>query len=182
MTRTANWILHHVFIRAVNGKLSLRRAAVECTGNSSRNFQARKGFEMNRALRTACALILAFGWSAATHGQAKDQPAPRAAGATAEQRTARAFDAARANPLDLHAFLVGMPKGGDLHVHLSGAVYAESWIRAGVEDKLCVNTSSLSFVRRQSGACESGDVPAERAYQDQHLYDALVDAFSMRGF
>jgi adenosine deaminase len=75
-----------------------------------------------------------------------------------------------------------MPKGGDLHVHLSGAVYAESWIRAGVEDKLCVNTSSLSFVKRQSGACESGDVPAERAYQDQHLYDALVDAFSMRGF
>jgi len=144
---------------------------------------------MNRALRTACALILAFGWSAATHGQAKDQPAPRAEGDTAEQRTARAFDAARANPLDLHAFLVGMPKGGDLHVHLSGAVYAESWIRAGVEDHLCINTSTLSLVQPHSmiGAngqveCEKGDVPAERTYQEQHLFDALVDAFSMRGF
>ena len=65
----------------------------------------------------------------------------------AEQRTAKAFEAARANPLDLRAFLVGMPKGADLHVHLSGAVYAESWIRAGAEDHLCVNLSSLSFAK-----------------------------------
>lgn len=101
---------------------------------------------------------------------------------TAEQRTAVAFTIAGANPLELRAFLVGMPKGGDLHFHLEGGVYAETWIRDGAEDHLCVNVSSLSFVKRQSGACARGDVPAERAYQDQHFYDALVDAFSMRGF
>jgi adenosine deaminase len=73
---------------------------------------------------------------------------------------------------------------------LSGAVYAESWIRAGAEDQLCVNTTTLSFVRAQgsrenappSAACENGNVPASLAYKEQHLYDALVDAFSMRGF
>jgi len=53
-----------------------------------------------------------------------------------EQKTARALDLARANPLALRAFLVGMPKGADLHNHLSGAVYAESWIRAAAEDEL----------------------------------------------
>ncbi len=132
--------------------------------------------------RWLCAVAALLLCVALAFAQTNVQPAPRPAEANAEQRTARAFEAARANPLDLRAFLVGMPKGGDLHVHLGGAVYAESWIRAGAEDQLCVNISSLSFVKRQSGACESGDVPAERAYQDQHLYDALVDAFSMRGF
>jgi adenosine deaminase len=109
---------------------------------------------------------------------------------TAEQRTARALELARANPLELHAFLVDMPKGADLHIHLSGAVYAESWIRAGAEDGLCVNVASLAFVKPQHGSdsspakagCENGRVPAAQAYKDQHLYDALVDTFSMRGY
>jgi adenosine deaminase len=112
-------------------------------------------------------------------------PASDSTGATAEQRTARSLDASKANPLDLRAFLVSMPKGGDLHVHLSGAVYAESWIRAGAEDHLCVDIASLSFVKQAAGSgtsCKKGDVPASQAFSDQHLYDALVDAFSMRGF
>ena len=66
--------------------------------------------------------------------------------ASATARAARAFDSARGNPLALHAFLVRMPKGADLHNHLSGAVYAESWIRAGAEDNLCVDPG-VSFQR-----------------------------------
>jgi len=108
----------------------------------------------------------------------------------AERRTERSLEAARANPAVLRHFLLGMPKGADLHNHLSGAVYAESWIRAGVEDHLCVDLASLSFAKPQAltstatpqTACENGKVPAIQAYKDQHLYDALVDAFSMRGF
>ena len=65
----------------------------------------------------------------------------------AEMRTSRALDIARANPLDLHAFLVDMPKGTDLHSHLSGAVYAESWIRAAAEDQLCVDPKALAFAK-----------------------------------
>src|SRR2546430_6862252 len=38
------------------------------------------------------------------------------------------------NPLELRNFLKKMPKGADLHNHLSGAVYAESWIRAAAEE------------------------------------------------
>jgi adenosine deaminase len=140
-------------------------------------------------------VLAAFVFAASALGQATSpaspvSPAPQAGGASAEQRTARAFDAARANPLDLRAFLVGMPKGGDLHVHLSGAVYAESWIHAAAEDHLCVNIASSSFVPpaavvaggNSETTCAKGDVPAAQALSDQHLYDALVDAFSMRGF
>jgi adenosine deaminase len=104
-----------------------------------------------------------------------------------EQKTARALDLARANPLALRAFLVGMPKGADLHNHLSGAVYAESWIRAAAEDELCIDRAKLSFSKPQADgaaneSCGEGKVPASEADKDQHLYDALIDAFSMRGF
>src|ERR1700682_2886674 len=77
-----------------------------------------------------------------------------AVNATSEQRAARAFEAARANPLDLHAFLTRMPKGADLHYHLSGGIYAESFIRAAAEEGLCVDLASHSFVR-PAGAGES---------------------------
>ena len=75
-------------------------------------------------------------------------------------------------------------------MHLSGAVYAESFIRAAAEDHLCVNVATLSFAKPQApsnatsaqSACDNGKVPAVQVYKDQHLYDALIDAFSMRGF
>src|ERR1700730_11084367 len=124
----------------------------------------------------ALALCLAF--SGPVLSQRNVQPAASQQAAD-ELRTARALKTARANPLELRAFLVGMPKGADLHNHLSGAVYAESWIRAATEDQLCVNLATLSFDKAApQAACENGKVPAERAYKDQHLYDALVDAFS----
>ncbi len=96
-------------------------------------------------------------------------------------------EARQAGPLALHAFLYAMPKGGDLHNHLLGAVYAESWIRAAGEDGLCVNPDALAFVQRDPGSkpsttCGAGTVPASELPKNQHLYDLLVDAFSMRTF
>jgi adenosine deaminase len=109
---------------------------------------------------------------------------------TPEQRTANAFASAQVNPLRLRAFLFLMPKGGDLHNHLSGAVYAESWIRAAVDDHLCIDIATNSFTKGEAqaygaglqAACGPGQAPAIQAYEDQHLHDALVNAFSMRGF
>src|ERR1700731_4307785 len=58
---------------------------------------------------------------------------------SSEQRAELGLQAARQNPLQLRHFLLGMPKGADLHNHLWGAVYAESWICAGAEDHLCTD-------------------------------------------
>ncbi|HET9835811.1 MAG TPA: adenosine deaminase [Rhodanobacteraceae bacterium] len=85
----------------------------------------------------------------------------------------------------MHAFLAAMPKGGDLHNHLSGAVYAESWIAQAAADGLCVDiaTSSLIDKHRVSAPnCGDGQRPAADALNDQHFYDTLVDVFSMRSF
>jgi adenosine deaminase len=120
---------------------------------------------------------------------AQKKAASAPAGQTAsERRTEAGLAVARKDPLALRAFLVTMPKGADLHSHLSGAVYAESFIRAAVEDSLCVDPVSNSFAKPQSvleppqPVCADGKVPAAQALKNQHLYDALVDAFSMRDF
>ena len=105
-------------------------------------------------------------------------------GTVAERRTAKAFeDAKEKGPLALHVFLVRMPKGADLHMHLSGAIYAETFLKEAAEDGLCVDSAKLAFVHGNAGKpCKEGSVPAANALKDQHLYDALVDSFSMRSF
>ena len=107
-----------------------------------------------------------------------------------EQRAMRAFDTARsakANALALEAFLARMPKGADLHMHLSGAIYAETFLKDAAADKLCANPATLSFAKNSGGTkntptCPDGTVPASTVFKDQKLYDALVDSFSMRSF
>src|SRR3984885_6801973 len=101
---------------------------------------------------------------------------------TAEQRAVRALEQARKNPLELRMFLQDMPKGGDLHLHLSGGtVYSETLIRDAVQDGLCVTTATMTLFKTQS-TCGEGAVAANNAFKDQHLYDALINAFSMRNF
>lgn len=100
-----------------------------------------------------------------------------------EARASRALDEAKKQgPAALRAFFYQMPKGADLHMHLSGAVYAESFIRAAGEDGLCVDPTALAFVHGSSTPCKTGDVPAASVPQNQKLYDALIDSFSMRTF
>jgi adenosine deaminase len=110
-------------------------------------------------------------------------PAPRTP--APEARAARAYQAAvQGGPLSLRAFLVGFPKGADLHVHLSGAVYAESFIRAAGEDGLCVDPAALSFAKPP---CDKPLIPASQlsgnlSTANQSLYDRLVNSFSLRSF
>src|SRR5208337_5441180 len=98
----------------------------------------------------------------------------------AEARAARAYQAAlQEGPLALHAFLDQFPKGADLHIHLSGAVYAESFIRDAGQDGLCVDPVALSFAKPP---CAPPLVEAAQLPANQKLYDRLVNAFSIRSF
>jgi adenosine deaminase len=96
------------------------------------------------------------------------------------QRTAQYFEAIRAAPPLAAAFLRRMPKGADLHNHLSGAIYAESYIAWAAADGLCIDRAALALA---PPPCTAKDlVPAAAATRDGTLYAALVDALSMRGF
>jgi adenosine deaminase len=101
--------------------------------------------------------------------------------ASPEQKTSKHFQSIRNQPSLLMDFLRDMPKGGDLHNHLSGAVYAESFIRWAAQDGLCVDRANATLLPPPCDA-EKGKPPASTAYQDPGLYARLLDAFSMRGF
>jgi len=113
--------------------------------------------------------------------QASAQSSGQAVSSTAsEARATRAYQAAlHQGPEALQGFLANFPKGADLHVHLSGAVYAESFIRAAGEDGLCVDPAALKFVK---SPCEAPLLLASELPHHQELYDRLVDAFSLRSF
>ena len=106
-------------------------------------------------------------------------------GTSAEQRTARYFDSIRGQPSLRLAFLRELPKGGDLHVHLSGALYAENLIDYGVSDNLCVDrTTSILIAPPCDASCEkyTGKPAVRCAYGDHVLYNSIVDAWSMRNW
>jgi adenosine deaminase len=120
------------------------------------------------------------GLAPTAHGQASSTKNPGT-----EADADRAYQAAvKQGAPALNAFLESFPKGADLHVHLSGAVYAETFIRDAGQDRLCVNTTALSFAKPP---CTGSEIPATDlsgniSAADQTLYDKLVDAFSMRSF
>ncbi len=103
---------------------------------------------------------------------------------TPEEQTSRYFDSIRRDPLRLLMFLRQMPKGGDLHNHLSGAVYAETFIQFAVADKMCFDRAKGKLVRSEQQPCDvrQGRPNAEDAYKDGVLFGDMVNAFSMRSF
>lgn len=97
-----------------------------------------------------------------------------------ESSTAARFESIRDEPLLLRRFLEQMPKGGDLHNHLSGTVYAETYVRLAAADRLCIDTQRHAYA-----ACDAESktqVPAEKALTDSALYTRMLDAMSMRQF
>jgi len=105
-----------------------------------------------------------------------------AAGPIAPTGIQGAFEQAKTNEAELRAFVQDMPKGGDLHNHLFGAVYAESWIRYAEEDGLCVDKEGLALRFPSSDGCVAPLMGAKEALTDQKLRNDLIDRFSLRDF
>ena len=81
------------------------------------------------------------------------------------------------------AFLLKMPKGADLHNHLSGAMYAERYIQWAADKGLCVNNGTMSLsVPSSPSTCNTGETPANTALTNSVLYRQMVDAWSMRNW
>ncbi len=100
---------------------------------------------------------------------------------SAELRTDRYMQSIRGNIPLLTSFLREMPKGADLHYHLSGGIYAETMITWAADAKLCVETVTLQLVKPPCNEA-AGNVPAENALGDPVLYRKIVDAWSMRNW
>jgi adenosine deaminase len=118
-------------------------------------------------------LLLAMSSGGAVHAQ---QPVT-----SDEAATAAYLESIRNDPPRLLMFLRAMPKGGDLHSHLSGAVYAETYIDWAAEDGLCIDTRLWTLARPPCDGADSRP-PATAALQDAVLRDRIIDAMSMRNW
>ena len=114
-------------------------------------------------------------------------PPPGEARPSLDQGAARHLDRIRQDGAALRAFLSAFPKGADLHVHLTGAVYAESYIQWAPELPLCVDVLSFVYVNATAGTpvtCRNAasERPAAEVLQDPVLHRNVVDALSMRNW
>src|SRR5215207_11332819 len=99
------------------------------------------------------------------------QPNVKSRRGAAEQKTAGYFESIRKSPPKQLAFLLKMPKGGDLHNHLSGAIYAERYIEWAAEKGLCVNNRTMTLaVPASPSKCEPDQTPATAALTSSVLY------------
>ncbi|MFI0230908.1 adenosine deaminase [Streptomyces sp. NPDC017086] len=105
-------------------------------------------------------------------------PPPREVTA-AEARTDAHLRGLRNRPAALRDFFRDLPKGGDLHNHLSGAVSTEYLIELAAEDGLCIDTATLTAV---VPPCGPGTRPAADARTDRAFRDAVIRAWSMQDF
>ncbi len=119
---------------------------------------------MRAILAGLCALLLAQGAQAAGN----------------EERAARLFDSLAGQTARLRLFLKQMPKGGDLHNHLSGSPYAEDYLGWAAERGWCVDVAARAIAPPPCTA--PGRAPAAGiGARDAALYREMVDALSMRG-
>ncbi len=101
----------------------------------------------------------------------------------AEQKTASYFESIRKSPPKQTAFLLKMPKGADLHNHLSGSIYAERYIEWAAEKGLCVNNRTFALaVPASPSTCSTDQTPARTALTNSVLYRQMIDAWSMRNW
>ena len=89
------------------------------------------------------------------------------------------LDSIRGDAIAIDEFMRALPKGADLHSHLSGAVYAESMVEWGAADGRCVSTVTYTA---SAPPCVIDQRPISDALTDNVLYNNLLAAWSMRGF
>ncbi|MGV3618376.1 MAG: adenosine deaminase family protein [Fimbriimonas sp.] len=100
-----------------------------------------------------------------------------ATGAFADEAgAAKAFARATRTEPELIAFLKGMPKGGDLHNHVSGAIYSDFMLDAAVKAGLYFDLESGTFQTKET------KYPAAQVLQNNDLLYKFLNIVSMRGW
>jgi adenosine deaminase len=127
-----------------------------------------------KSIAAALAALLA-----ATPALAAPQPAPSEAPAH-EAQVAALMERLKADPPALRVFLTEMPKGGDLHNHLDGSVWAEDYLKWADQDGDCLDAVSHAI---SPPPCGPGQVAARGLMlRDPKVYQASIDALSVRNF
>lgn len=123
----------------------------------------------------AAAVVVGAGLPAATATASPRECAPDDQSCLVD----RYLQQARTDPQQLEDFIAALPKGGDLHHHLTGAASTESLIRYAAEDGRCLDTRTLTA---SPGPCRAGQRPARDAEHDPQFREQVLRAWSMHHF
>ncbi len=123
------------------------------------------------------------------------QAAPDSAASRAnEKATARHYASLLAGPepkmAELTMFFTQMPKGGDLHHHYSGAIYAEQYVDFLDKQGYCVNKQTYRIetdkavvaAERAKPAKERECLSTAEVYADDHTWRELLQRWSNKDF
>jgi hypothetical protein len=91
------------------------------------------------------------------------------------------FKSIRDNPLLLRDFLFRFPKGGELHTHLDGAIYAESYIAWAAADGKCIDLTSYTIIMPPCDE-SAGRPPMAAIEMNPDIVNPIIDAFSIRNY
>ena len=94
-----------------------------------------------------------------------------------EAAMSQRFAEAKKSEPELIALLKGMPKGADLHSHVWGAVYAETFLDLAAKGGFFIQPDSLALSTRPA----QGWVPGKDLLSNRPLAAKFLEAVSMRG-
>ena len=94
--------------------------------------------------------------------------------------TAQYFETIKHDPNALQAFIRQMPKGGELHDHFDGAVYAESLLDNAKHDNICINAHTLIPENNTQNCLPEYQI--DHVAKHPTIYNAIIDAWSLRHF
>lgn len=93
------------------------------------------------------------------------------------------FQQIRGNRTQLLDFFKIMPKGGDLHNHLSGSVSPEDLINLALKKGLCYNSVSYALVQPSNSSCTGTNIlPVSGTEENQTARNMLVKSWSFQDF
>ena len=93
-----------------------------------------------------------------------------------ERSTAKHFEKVKTDPVLLRQFLYAFPKGGDLHNHIDGAIYAENMIIWAAADGRCVNLESLELSHAPCAPQDNRPSVAS-VKNNADIVNKIIDAF-----
>ena len=91
------------------------------------------------------------------------------------------FESIKGNPAALRQFFTAMPKGGDVHNHLTGSAYAETYFELAAKKGMYVNPETGRLYAQKPMEVET--IQLSKDMDDLHNHRmALIDKWSIRNF
>ena len=138
---------------------------------------------MKKFVKLGLLFSIVFLLSCAYDADATDTTAGRSCAekpGRAQMAVSRHFEDIRDNEAKLQYFFQQMPKGGDLHNHLTGSVYAETYFDIAMREGLWLDTETfVLYGQAQSPSCVQLQPGMEN---EQYLRMRAIDQWSIRNF